>query len=61
MHTGYRYKPMSGFSGKGHKSYNNPNDKEPPMWKTLLIVIMAVLGVLLLFATGWWALDYFLG
>ena len=59
MHTGYRYKPMSGFSGKGRKSYDNPNDKEPPMWKTLLLVLGAILVATALLVGFVLGLGYF--
>jgi hypothetical protein len=39
--TSFRYKPSSGFS-KGNPKYDDPNDKEPPIWKSILIFILII-------------------
>lgn len=45
MRFNSRYKRTSNFTS-GHSGYEDPNDKEAPIWMTLVLVLAVLGGVL---------------
>ncbi|MGB0429638.1 MAG: hypothetical protein ACPGLV_04130 [Bacteroidia bacterium] len=57
MPTSFKYKGTSGFTS-GNPKYDNPKDKEAPLWKILLLVLLTIIGAFAILVGGFLLLDY---